>query len=131
MKENYLLTASKNQTDLTILFLKEKSHVKKQPACNTSTSLILIYSTRKKFLDLSSSSFLCLLNYGTTMEFLSGDIVEVCSEEEGFLGSYHVATAVKKPEANSYAVQYENLVEDEYMSKQLIETHRKPSSKTP
>jgi len=51
------------------------------------------------------------------MEFLGGDIVEVCSEEEGFLGSYHVATAVKKVEANSYAVQYENLVEEEDMSK--------------
>jgi hypothetical protein len=64
------------------------------------------------------------------MEFHGGDKVEVCSEEEGFLGSYYAATAVKKLEANSYAVQYENLVEEEDMSKQLIETHRKPSAKT-
>jgi len=78
----------------------------------------LIYSTRKKFLDLSSSSFLYLLNSVTTLEFHGGDKVEVYSEEEGFVGSYYAATTVK------------NLVEEEDMSKHLIETHRKPSAKT-
>ncbi|KAG6741628.1 hypothetical protein POTOM_054903 [Populus tomentosa] len=73
---------------------------------------------KKKFLDLSGSSFLCLLNSVTTMEFHGGDKVEVCSEEEGFLGSYYAATAAK------------NLVEEEDMSKHLIETHHKPSAKT-
>ncbi|KAG6737613.1 hypothetical protein POTOM_059141 [Populus tomentosa] len=52
------------------------------------------------------------------MEFHGGDKVEACSEEEGFLGSYYAATAAK------------NLVEEEDMSKHLIETHHKPSAKT-
>nr|XP_034915881.1 uncharacterized protein LOC118049859 [Populus alba] len=52
------------------------------------------------------------------MEFHGGDKVEVCSEEEGFLGSYDAATTAK------------NLVEEEDMSKHLIETHHKPSAKT-
>ncbi|KAL3576331.1 hypothetical protein D5086_021614 [Populus alba] len=45
------------------------------------------------------------------MEFHGGDKVEVCSEEEGFLGSYYAATAVK------------SLVEEENMSKHLIEAN--------
>ncbi|KAG6755038.1 hypothetical protein POTOM_040852 [Populus tomentosa] len=52
------------------------------------------------------------------MEFHGGDKVEVCSEDEGFLGSYYVATTIK------------NLVEEEDMSKHLIETHHNPSAKT-
>ena len=52
------------------------------------------------------------------MEFHGGDKVEVCSEEEGFLGSYYAATAVK------------SLVEEENMSKHLIETHHNPRAKT-
>ncbi|KAG6752965.1 hypothetical protein POTOM_043007 [Populus tomentosa] len=52
------------------------------------------------------------------MEFHGGDKVEVCSEEEGFLGSYYAATTVK------------NLVEEEDMSKHLIETHHNPNAKT-
>nr|TKS05770.1 hypothetical protein D5086_0000129860 [Populus alba] len=52
------------------------------------------------------------------MEFHGGDKVEVCGKEEGFLGSYYAATTVK------------NLVEEEDMSKHLIETHHNPSVKT-
>ncbi|CAK7329229.1 unnamed protein product [Dovyalis caffra] len=56
------------------------------------------------------------------MEFHKGEKVEVCSKHEGFLGSYYTATVVKKLDTNSYAVQYENLVEEEDISKLLIET---------
>ena len=84
-------------------------------SCPSAPSLLV---HEKKFLDLSSSSFLCLLNSVTTMKFQGGDKVEVCKEEEGFLGSYYAATAIK------------NLVEEEDMSKHLIKTHHKPSAKT-
>ncbi|KAH8497918.1 hypothetical protein Peur_073183 [Populus x canadensis] len=56
------------------------------------------------------------------MEFHEGDKVEVCSKQEGFLGSYYTATVVEKLDLNSFAVQYTNLVEEEDMSKLLIET---------
>ncbi|KAJ6856798.1 hypothetical protein NC651_038468 [Populus alba x Populus x berolinensis] len=52
------------------------------------------------------------------MEFHGGEKVEVCSEEEGFLGSFDATTTSK------------NLVEEEDMSKHLIETHHKPNAKT-
>ena len=59
-------------------------YVKKQPVCYASTLLILIYSTRKKkFLDLSSSSFLCLLNSVSTMEFHGGDRQSTSMERRG------------------------------------------------
>ncbi|XP_073267429.1 LOW QUALITY PROTEIN: protein AGENET DOMAIN (AGD)-CONTAINING P1 [Populus alba] len=58
------------------------------------------------------------------MEFDKGDKVEVCSTQEGFPGSYiySTATVVKKLDTNSHAVQYKNSVEEEDMSKLLIET---------
>ncbi|KAI5577777.1 hypothetical protein BDE02_09G137400 [Populus trichocarpa] len=48
------------------------------------------------------------------MEFDKGDKVEVCSTQEGFPGSYIILY--------SNSVQYKNLVEEEDMSKLLIET---------
>lgn len=57
------------------------------------------------------------------MEFGSGDIVEVCSKEEGFQGSYYRATIMKKLDANSYQVKYRRLVEEDG-STPLTETVR-------
>ncbi|GAV77414.1 Agenet domain-containing protein [Cephalotus follicularis] len=47
------------------------------------------------------------------MAFKSGDQVEVCSKEDGFLGSYYTATVVSQIGTSSYAVQYKNLVEED------------------
>ncbi|KAG8379545.1 hypothetical protein BUALT_Bualt07G0100100 [Buddleja alternifolia] len=50
----------------------------------------------------------------TPMAFNAGDSVEVCSKEEGFLGSYYEATVVAKiTRNNQYVVQYKTLVEDD------------------
>ncbi|XP_010486016.1 PREDICTED: uncharacterized protein LOC104764220 [Camelina sativa] len=58
------------------------------------------------------------------MEFVKGDQVEVCSKEDGFLGSYFSATVLSKtPEGSGsyYKVKYKNLVSEEDESKRLIE----------
>lgn len=56
------------------------------------------------------------------MEFVKGDQVEVCSKEDGFLGSYFGATVVSKtPEGSYYKVKYNNLVSEEDESRRLIE----------
>ncbi|KAL1202116.1 Protein AGENET DOMAIN (AGD)-CONTAINING P1 [Cardamine amara subsp. amara] len=56
------------------------------------------------------------------MEFVKGDQVEVCSKEDGFLGSYFGATVLSKtPEGSYYKVKYKNLVTEEDESKRLIE----------
>lgn len=56
------------------------------------------------------------------MEFVKGDQVEVCSKEDGFLGSYFGATVVSKtPEGSYYKVKYKNLVSEEDESRRLIE----------
>ncbi|KAG8379541.1 hypothetical protein BUALT_Bualt07G0099700 [Buddleja alternifolia] len=48
------------------------------------------------------------------MAFNAGDSVEVCSKEEGFLGSYYEATVVAKiTRDNQYVVEYKTLVEDD------------------
>ncbi|KAF8010172.1 hypothetical protein BT93_J0963 [Corymbia citriodora subsp. variegata] len=48
------------------------------------------------------------------MRFLPGQEVEIASKEEGFLGSYYVATIVTYIENEFYLVQYkELLMEDE------------------
>ncbi|KAL4297500.1 hypothetical protein GQ457_12G009640 [Hibiscus cannabinus] len=54
--------------------------------------------------------------------FSKGDKVEVCSKEEGFLGSYYEAKVVS-PMANNtrYKVQYKNLVEEEDQTRPLVE----------
>lgn len=54
------------------------------------------------------------------MALFRGYEVEVCSKQDGFVGSYYAATVIKGHGDNSYAVQYKNLVtEDE--SRPLIE----------
>ncbi|MFQ6649075.1 hypothetical protein Gotur_022809, partial [Gossypium turneri] len=46
--------------------------------------------------------------------FFKGDKVEVCSKEEGFLGSYYQAKILSPLNDNTlYRVQYKNLVEEE------------------
>ncbi|OMO96676.1 hypothetical protein COLO4_15144 [Corchorus olitorius] len=53
--------------------------------------------------------------------FRVGDKVEVCSTEEGFVGSYYEATIVSILKDGSYKVRYKNLVEEEDDSKLLVE----------
>ncbi|XP_038711192.1 protein AGENET DOMAIN (AGD)-CONTAINING P1 [Tripterygium wilfordii] len=55
------------------------------------------------------------------MAFYRGDKVEVCSKEEGFVGSFYEAKILRKEDINSYSVQYRNLVTEEDSSIQLIE----------
>ena len=55
------------------------------------------------------------------MTFSRGDKVEVCSKQEGFVGSYYVATVIKNY-GNEYAGQYKNLVAEDDRSHPLIET---------
>ena len=55
------------------------------------------------------------------MAFSRGDKVEVCSKQEGFMGSYYAATVIKNY-GNEYAVQYKNLVAEDDQSRPLIET---------
>ncbi|ESQ36286.1 hypothetical protein EUTSA_v10009453mg [Eutrema salsugineum] len=44
-------------------------------------------------------------------EFVKGDKVEVCSKEEGYVGSYFEAKVLSKlPHRNLYKVKYKNLV---------------------
>ncbi|XP_061349561.1 protein AGENET DOMAIN (AGD)-CONTAINING P1-like [Gastrolobium bilobum] len=46
------------------------------------------------------------------VDFCRGDKVEVCSKEEGFLGSYYEATIVSHLDNGLYVVRYKNLLED-------------------
>jgi hypothetical protein len=54
------------------------------------------------------------------MAFFRGGEVEVCSKQDGFVGSYYAATVIRKHGDNSYAVQYKNLLTDDE-SRPLIE----------
>ncbi|KAJ4829781.1 hypothetical protein Tsubulata_040853 [Turnera subulata] len=56
-----------------------------------------------------------------TVTFNRGDEVEVCSKQEGFLGSYYEGTVLKQLGPNSYALQYKNLVEEDDESRPLVE----------
>ncbi|TYG84953.1 hypothetical protein ES288_A13G013700v1 [Gossypium darwinii] len=54
--------------------------------------------------------------------FFKGDKVEVCSKEEGFLGSYYQAKILSPLNDNTvYRVQYKNLVEEEDQTRPLVE----------
>ncbi|KAL4620580.1 hypothetical protein ACB092_06G165500 [Castanea dentata] len=52
---------------------------------------------------------------------LTGDEVEVCSKQVGFVGSYHAATVINNYGNQSYAVRYKNLVSEDDESQPLIE----------
>lgn len=47
------------------------------------------------------------------MEFSIGETVEICCAEDGFWGSYFVATILEKKPENKYLVQYTTLVTEE------------------
>nr|GMC95683.1 DUF724 domain-containing protein 3 [Ipomoea batatas] len=50
-----------------------------------------------------------------TVGYLIGDVVEVASNDEGFVGSYYEATVVGQLTAsNVYIVQYRNLMTDDF-----------------
>ncbi|KAL2328060.1 hypothetical protein Fmac_021487 [Flemingia macrophylla] len=55
------------------------------------------------------------------VDFASGDKVEVCSNEEGFVGSYYAATVVSRLDNGLYVVRYDTLLEDDE-SQPLTET---------
>lgn len=57
------------------------------------------------------------------MAFFWGDEVEVCSKEDGFVGSYFAATVIAEYRNSLYAVRYKNLV-TEGESRPLIEVVR-------
>ena len=56
------------------------------------------------------------------VDFREGDKVEVCSREEGFLGSYYEATVLCHLDTGHYVVQYKTLLQDDDVSKPLVET---------
>ncbi|KAL5554246.1 hypothetical protein UlMin_041647 [Ulmus minor] len=58
------------------------------------------------------------------MAFQRGDEVEVCSKEEGFVGSYYTAKVISHLPNDLYVVQYDNLVDDNWRDP-LSETVRK------
>ncbi|BAT74029.1 hypothetical protein LR48_Vigan01g083000 [Vigna angularis] len=47
------------------------------------------------------------------VNFRPGDKVEVCSNEEGFFGSYYLATVVSALDNGLYVVRYDTLLEDD------------------
>ncbi|KAK7312868.1 hypothetical protein VNO77_37071 [Canavalia gladiata] len=55
------------------------------------------------------------------IDFSIGDKVEVCSKEEGFLGSYYEATVLSHLDNGLYVVRYHTLLEDDE-SQPLTET---------
>ncbi|KAK7405044.1 hypothetical protein VNO78_06203 [Psophocarpus tetragonolobus] len=55
------------------------------------------------------------------VDFARGDKVEVCSNEEGFIGSYYLATVVSRLDNGLYVVRYDTLLEDDE-SQPLTET---------
>ncbi|XP_020236370.1 DUF724 domain-containing protein 6 [Cajanus cajan] len=55
------------------------------------------------------------------VDFLGGDKVEVCSNEDGFLGSYYAATVLSRLDNGLYVVRYDTLLQDDE-SQPLSET---------
>ncbi|XVF55296.1 hypothetical protein PTKIN_Ptkin06aG0025600 [Pterospermum kingtungense] len=53
--------------------------------------------------------------------FSKGDLVEVSSKEEGFIGSYFEAMVLTRLNDNTYKVQYKNLVEEKDETRPLVE----------
>ncbi|KAF9609632.1 hypothetical protein IFM89_017771 [Coptis chinensis] len=47
------------------------------------------------------------------MAFKRGDLVEVHSKEEGYVGSYYAAIVVMRLDRNQYVVEYKTLVTDD------------------
>ncbi|XP_030478650.1 protein AGENET DOMAIN (AGD)-CONTAINING P1 [Cannabis sativa] len=53
-----------------------------------------------------------------------GDLVEVCSKESGFVGSYYEASIVSQLRKDLFVVMYKNLVEGVVNTQPLVETVR-------
>ncbi|GAB2269489.1 hypothetical protein Dimus_036367 [Dionaea muscipula] len=46
-------------------------------------------------------------------DYKRGDIVEICSKEEGLKGSYYLATIVAQLDADAFTVEYATLLDDD------------------
>ncbi|CAN4103240.1 unnamed protein product [Withania somnifera] len=55
------------------------------------------------------------------MVFHRGDLVEVSSKEDGFVGSYYEAIVVCQPLKKDYIVQYKTLLKDDHSGDPLME----------
>jgi len=88
---------------------------------------VLLNSLKQNFscsLFISSSRLLICETMRSTMKrrnYNYGDKVEVCSKEEGFVGSYFEATIVSCLFNGQYLVRYKNLMQDD-KSGLLLET---------
>ncbi|GFP84316.1 hypothetical protein PHJA_000575300 [Phtheirospermum japonicum] len=51
---------------------------------------------------------------GSVPRFRRGDLVEVASGEEGFVGSYYEATVVEEQPGGDYVVQYKTLFRNDF-----------------
>ncbi|PNX95658.1 RNA binding protein, partial [Trifolium pratense] len=47
------------------------------------------------------------------IDYKVGDKVEVCSKEEGFMGSYYEATIASCLDNGRYVIRYKNLLKDD------------------
>jgi len=62
------------------------------------------------------------------VDYKVGDKVEVCSKEEGFVGSYFEATIVSCLESGKYVIRYKNLLKDDESQLLMENTFIKRSS---
>ncbi|KAK2431303.1 protein AGENET DOMAIN (AGD)-CONTAINING P1 [Trifolium repens] len=56
------------------------------------------------------------------IDYKVGDKVEVCSKEQGFIGSYYEATIISCLDNGRYVIRYKNLLKDDESSELLTET---------
>ncbi|KAG5047320.1 hypothetical protein JHK86_016726 [Glycine max] len=56
------------------------------------------------------------------VDFARDDKVEICGNEDGFLGSYYQATVVSRLDNGLYVVRYDTLLEDDASQQPLTET---------
>ncbi|GAU14535.1 hypothetical protein TSUD_250770 [Trifolium subterraneum] len=64
------------------------------------------------------------------IDYKVGDKVEVCSKEEGFVGSYYEATIVSCLDNGKYVICYKNLLKDdesEFLTETLLPKDFRPS----
>lgn len=56
--------------------------------------------------------------------YVRDDKIEICSREEGFVGSYYEATVVSQLRPDLYVVRYDRLFENDISAEPLVETVR-------
>jgi hypothetical protein len=64
------------------------------------------------------------------IDYKVGDKVEVCSKEEGFMGSYYEATIVSCLDNGKYVIRYKNLLKDDesgLLTETLLSKDLRPS----